>query len=187
MPRLFHVSEEAEIARFSPRPDRSGESKVWAVEDSHLVNYLLPRDCPRVTFHQRPESQQADCLKLLGDESHVVAIETAWLQRAQTTTLYVYEMAPGNFIEADEVAGYYTSSCSEESLDVCVYGSPIREIQRRGAQVRVMPCLWALREEVASSTLGFSIIRFRNASPAPRGFTSRFPVPGAGPVSGASP
>ena len=51
MPRLFHVSEDPTIARFEPRPVASPDSgvtgdAVWAVAESHLPNYLLPRDCP---------------------------------------------------------------------------------------------------------------------------------------------
>ena len=54
--RLFHVSERTGIARFEPRPPPSldagvSDDVVWAIEARLLANYLLPRDCPRVTFH----------------------------------------------------------------------------------------------------------------------------------------
>ena len=53
--RLFHVSEESRIKVFNPRPVPSPDAgvageAVWAVDEVHLPNYLLPRDCPRVTF-----------------------------------------------------------------------------------------------------------------------------------------
>lgn len=51
--RLFHVSEDSGIEVFEPRPAALFPNLgpvVWAVAESHLVNYLLPRECPRVTF-----------------------------------------------------------------------------------------------------------------------------------------
>ena len=53
MRRLFHVSEDPAIEDFHPRPSSVAPEVgpiVWAVAESHLPNYLLPRDCPRVTF-----------------------------------------------------------------------------------------------------------------------------------------
>ena len=46
---VYHVSEEPGIELFEPRPiDASGDSFVWAIDDEHLRNYLVPRECPRV-------------------------------------------------------------------------------------------------------------------------------------------
>jgi len=58
---LYHVSEYSHIERFEPRPPPcSGvgpvESVVWAIDEEHLHNYLLPRDCPRVTFYALPSA-----------------------------------------------------------------------------------------------------------------------------------
>ncbi len=33
---------------------------VWAVDRFHLHNYLLPRDCPRVTYYTAPTSAPED-------------------------------------------------------------------------------------------------------------------------------
>ena len=54
-PRLFHVSEDAGIQRFDPRPSPSTDAgvigtAVWALAEPFLPNYLLPRDCPRICF-----------------------------------------------------------------------------------------------------------------------------------------
>jgi hypothetical protein len=38
-------------------------------------------------------------------------------------------------------------------------------ILQRGVELRVLPDLWSLRDAVIASTLEFSIIRWRNASP----------------------
>ena len=56
MPRLFHVSDVSGIQVFEPRMSRTGEALVWAIEESKLANYLLPRDCPRVTFYAKPDT-----------------------------------------------------------------------------------------------------------------------------------
>ncbi|WP_337588357.1 DUF6886 family protein [Paenibacillus gorillae] len=50
---LYHISEESDIAQFSPRPPAAypGMSPVvWALDEAHLVNYLFPRECPRVIY-----------------------------------------------------------------------------------------------------------------------------------------
>ena len=51
--RLFHVSEESDIAEFVPRiPYRNDMDKskglVWSLTEPSLPNWLTPRDCPRV-------------------------------------------------------------------------------------------------------------------------------------------
>lgn len=61
---LYHISNIAGITCFDPRPAPSScvdiaEPVVWAIDEAHLHNYLLPRDCPRVTFYPRPDSDPA--------------------------------------------------------------------------------------------------------------------------------
>jgi hypothetical protein len=49
---LFHVSEERGIERFAPRSSAGGMGPVvWAIDKHRLRNYLLPRECPRVTCY----------------------------------------------------------------------------------------------------------------------------------------
>ncbi len=80
--KLFHVSEEEHIARFDPRPaDAFPQPVVWGVDEEHLRNYMLPRDCPRVTFYATPDSTREDIERFLGGEKAVVTIEQSWLQR----------------------------------------------------------------------------------------------------------
>jgi hypothetical protein len=161
--RLFHVSETPGIASFAPRPDGAVDARVWAIAESHLRNYLLPRDCPRVTFSD--------------DSKAVVAIEAGWFERCLSTRLSVYEFDPGPFTLQDEPAAYYTASETVRPIGEETVPNPIRAILDRGVELRVLPSLWELREAVARSDLRFSIIRMRNASPPPAGFTSEFPVP----------
>lgn len=79
---LFHVSE-GEIGRFEPRPTASvNEPVVWAVDGRRLHNYLLPRDCPRVTFYAGAATTADDAERFLGTSPAVVAVESAWLEPA---------------------------------------------------------------------------------------------------------
>ena len=52
---LWHVSEDAAIARFEPR-----EGRVWAIDTRHLPLYWFPRDCPRATFWAVDETTDDD-------------------------------------------------------------------------------------------------------------------------------
>jgi hypothetical protein len=48
---LFHVSEEPGTERFEPRaPAGAGDPVVWAIDAERLRNYLVPRECPHVTY-----------------------------------------------------------------------------------------------------------------------------------------
>ena len=55
--RLYHVSDRPDIALLEPRavrphhPLQDMPPVVWAIGERLLHNYLLPRDCPRVTFY----------------------------------------------------------------------------------------------------------------------------------------
>jgi hypothetical protein len=170
--RLFHVSDQPGIARFDPRPAPSPDAglageMVWAIDDAHLHNYLLPRDCPRVTFYAAPASAPADIERLLTGTSarHVVAIEARWLPEVLRHRLYCYELPPETFAVADDGAGYYISRQPVVPRAVTVIDDLLGELLRRDVELRVMPSLWRLRDAVVASTLQFSIIRMRNALP----------------------
>lgn len=171
---LYHVSERGDIGRFSPMVETGGV--VWAITKERLKNYLLPRDCPRVTFYAQPDTTEEDRRELLGDALAVVAIESAWYARAASTQLFVYSFAAESFELKDEIAGYYTSAHPVGPLECREVTNPIDELQQERTELRVLTSLWALREAVAKSSLGFSIIRMRNAGPRPPGFVSAFPV-----------
>ncbi|WP_332770223.1 DUF6886 family protein [Phenylobacterium sp.] len=170
MPRLFHVSEEAGIARFDPRPPPSTDSGVtgdcvWAVDEDHLVNFLLPRDCPRITYGRGSQTTDADADRFLGRARRVVAFEAAWLERVKACTLRVYEMPVETFDLALGDAGYWISRQAVIPLAEQVCTDPMRALVEAGAEVRVLQDFWPLSDTVAASSLEFSIIRKRNAMP----------------------
>ena len=176
---LYHVSEEPGIRVFEPRPSASGpEPVVWAIDGEHLPNYLLPRDCPRVAFCAGAETTTEDAARFLPDVERVVAIEASWLRRVVDAKLVRYTFARERFALQDPTAGYYVSTdavspASEEPLD-----DLSAELLSSGVELRVLPSLWMLRERVIHSTLSYSIIRMRNASPPAEGYDAYHPLPG---------
>jgi len=161
---LFHISEEADIQEFEPRPSEyTVEPVVWAIDADRLRNYLLPRECPRVTYYAGPQTTEADRERLLGSSAAVVAIDRAWLERVQRCRLYCYHMPPQTFECIDECAGYFVSRVSVAPTRVEALEDPVCELEQRGVDLRILPSLWPLRDAVVASSLRFSIIRMRNA------------------------
>ena len=170
--KMFHVSENPSIAVFVPRPSPSvipgleGEV-VFAITEDLLHNYLLPRDCPRVTFYCNGQTTEEDKERFFGGTTagHVVAIETRWFERVENTVLYCYVFAGEDFEILDECAGYYISRRTVEPVEVRKIERIFDELLKRNIELRVMPSLWKLADQVKDSSLGFSIIRMRNAQP----------------------
>jgi len=163
---LFHISEEPDIKRFEPRgSEYVSEPIVWAIEAERLCNYLLPRDCPRVTFYAGRETTRADIEQFLGTSPAVVAVESGWFERIRACRLYCYHFSPDLFECFDECAGYFVSRVPIEPEFVEVFDDVIAELLKRGIELRFVPNLWFLRDAVATSTLEFSLIRMRSALP----------------------
>jgi hypothetical protein len=161
---LFHVSEELGIERFEPRPSPYADGPVvWAIDANRLCNYLLPRECPRVTYYAGPETTRADAERFLGSSAAVVAVEAAWLDRLRSCRLYCYRLPPETFQCIDECAGYFVSCVPVVPSSVLVVDDLLAALLGRGVELRFLPDLWPLRDAVVSSTLRFSLIRLRNA------------------------
>jgi len=163
---LFHVSEEPGIKRFEPRASEpASKPVVWAISEARLHNYLFPRDCPRVTYYAGPATAAADVERFLGSSPAVVAVESGWLDRLRSCRLYRYELPAATFECLDDCAGYFVSRAPVVPVRVEVVDDLIGELLRRGVELRFLPSLWSLRDAVVASSLQFSIIRMRNASP----------------------
>jgi hypothetical protein len=164
--RLFHVSDIAGITRFEPRADAHGRHLVWAIGESRLHNYLLPRDCPRVTYYATAATTAADRAAFFSasNAESVIAIEKTWLPALQNSALHVYELASETFQLEDAVAAYYV--CPRAVTPVAHYEVPVplHALLERPIELRLLSSLWPLRDAVVASSLGFSIIRLRNAS-----------------------
>jgi len=171
--RLYHVSDQPDITLFEPRPVRAGHphgdlsAVVWAVGERRLHNYLLPRDCPRVTFYATADSGPADVARLLGTTAarHVVAVESGWLDTIRNTTLWLYELPGQPFTLLDPIAVYYVTHKSVRPLSVRRVDDLLAELAARDVELRITPSLWPLRDAVLASSLHFSFIRMANAQP----------------------
>jgi Family of unknown function (DUF6886) len=170
---LFHVSEDGDIEQFVPRAaTRAGSPVVWAVDEEHLRNYLLPRECPRVTYYAGRETTDADVERFLASSTAVIAVEREWVERLRSCRLYCYRMPPETFECIDECAGYFVSRVPVTPLGVEIVDDLMSELLRRGVEVRIVPNLWPLRDAVVASSLQFSMIRMRNAEPREPGRTT---------------
>lgn len=180
---LYHISEIPGIRFFEPRraPERSGleGEVVWAIDREHLPNYLLPRDCPRVTFRATEASSVKDVEQLAGpgNPKRVIAIESGWVERVLAQRLVCYEFDSQSFELHDKGAGYWVSRQRVAPQSEREILSPLVALLEEEIELRIMPSLWELREAVANSSLEFSIIRMRNASLPPEGFVSEYQVP----------
>ncbi|HEX6650784.1 MAG TPA: hypothetical protein VF075_14635 [Pyrinomonadaceae bacterium] len=163
---LFHVSEQSGIERFEPRPSQyANDPVVWAISDERLHNYLVPRDCPRVTYYAGNETSTSDIERFLGASQAVVAVESGWVERLRSCRLYCYHLPSETFVCLDECAGYFVSRVAVVPARVEVIEDPIVELIKREVEVRFVPDLWPLRDAVIASTLQFSVIRMTNALP----------------------
>ena len=180
---LFHVSEESGIERFEPRPSPNADGPVvWAVDADRLRNYLLPRECPRVTYYAGRGTTAADVERFLGPSPAVIAVESAWLERLRSCRLYCYHLPPETFGCIDECAGYFVSRRPVVPRKVQVVEDLLAALLGCGVELRFVPNLWPLRDAVVASSLRFSIIRMRNA--LPRQSLHQQPVPALLPGAG---
>ena len=142
---VFHVSEEPDIEAFEPRKGAVNDERlVWAIDDDHLRNYLVPRDCPRVTYSAGPRTTVADRERFLGSSAAVLAIETEWFERMRSCRLHLYDLPGDTFELADECAGYFVSRVPVRPLRVHVIEDPVSALLERGVELRVQPSLWTL-------------------------------------------
>jgi hypothetical protein len=141
----------------------TAEPVVWAIDEGRLRNFLVPRDCPRVTYYAGLETTPADVERFLGASPAVVAVGSAWWERLRTCRLYCYHLPAETFACIDEWAGYFVSRDLVVPSHVEVVTDPVAELLRRGAELRLVPDLLALRHAVVASTLRYSIIRMKNA------------------------
>jgi hypothetical protein len=168
--RLFHVSEQPGITLFEPRkspscfPAIKGDV-VFAIADKLLHNYLLPRDCPRVTWYAGAQTTNSDKDRFIGASAadYIIVVESGWYRLIQEAILYCYEFPVESFSMLDECAGYYISYEAVSPLYVTPVTDIVTELLSRKVELRFTPSLIRLADEVSKSSLNFSLIRMRNA------------------------
>ncbi|MCL2501070.1 MAG: hypothetical protein FWE90_12165 [Defluviitaleaceae bacterium] len=169
--RLFHVSEDPNVEIFHPRLPRRAELNpnvglVWSLTEPALLNWLFPRECPRVGYRVCENMTVEDEARFFASGArHVVAIEHAWHERQQNAVLHVYEFDPKNFYH-DKTAGFPVSQHSETPIGMVTYMDLYGELFKRGAEVRLVDNLWPLRDAVFNSSLtAWSFCKMANAKP----------------------
>lgn len=170
--RLFHISEQPGIKLFEPRPspstfDEITGNVVFAITAQLLHNYLLPRECPRVTCYQSAKTTADDKARFFGNTTadHIIAVENQWYKQITDITLYCYEFDAADFTLLDECAGYYISYKPAEPISVTIITDVVTELLKRNIELRFMPSIINFGKAVSNSSLNFSLIRMRNAKP----------------------
>ena len=166
---LWHVSEDPSIERFAPHVSATAEIDeplVWAIDARHLPLYWFPRDCPRGTFWADAATLPGDAERLLGGSSRVHAIEEIWIERMRTTDVFAYRLPETAFELHPDIGGYWVSRETVDPLEVTPLGDLVALHDAAEIELRVLPNLWPLWNEVVASTLEFSGMRLRNAQPA---------------------
>ena len=165
---LYHFSEDPSIERFVPRPVRVGTSDeplVWAIDNLHCHLYYFPRDCPRVVISKSSRTSAKDVETFFHHTTATVvaAIESRWLERLRSTTIYRYTLPAHGFVLRNATAGYWVSKHEARPIEVEPIPDLMAALIEAGVELRIMPSLVLLRDAVIASTLEFDIIRWRNA------------------------
>jgi hypothetical protein len=167
---LWHVSEKPSLSRLEPHVSATAKEReplVWAVDTRHLPFYWFPRDCPRGTFWADSATEPADAERLLRGSTRVHIVEERWLERLRTTWLYGYRLPEETFERHPEVGGYWISREPVEPLERERLSNLTDLHEQAEIELRALPNLWPLWDEVVASTLEFSGMRLRNALPRP--------------------
>jgi len=168
--KLFHISEEPGIKIFHPRPspqfyDSIKGDVVFAISDKMLHNYLLPRECPRVTYYINQNTTNTDKEKFFGESKadYIINVEEHWKEKIENTVLFKYEFTPETFSLLDETAGYYVSYQEIVPVFIEEVKDVYNEYSKRNVKIRFLTNLQKLADDVKNSSLSFSIIRHGNA------------------------
>ncbi|MFC8226164.1 DUF6886 family protein [Streptomyces sp. NPDC057287] len=171
---VLHFSEDPEISLFRPHvaaTARQPEAYVWAVDGAQAPAYWFPRQCPRAMAWTAPHTSRPDRERILGPGGgrRVHAIEYSWLERLMSVELFAYRFAATSFRPfGDPVPHAFVSTGPVEPLGPAEPVGDLVELHREaGIQLRVLDNLWGFWEAVVPSTMQFSGIRLRNATPRP--------------------
>ena len=172
---MLHFSEDPTIRRFVPHvaaTAQQAQAYVWAVDHDRAPAYWFPRQCPRAMAWSRATTSEVDRTRIIGagcgDRVH--AIEYGWLDAIRTVRLYAYRLPADRFrpFGAPEPHAHV----AVEPVEPLGPPEPVGDLfgchAEAGIQLRVLDNLWPFWDAVITSTVGFSGIRLRNATPRPR-------------------
>jgi hypothetical protein len=166
---LHHFSEDPGITRFRPHVPATNPRHrpgVWAIGHEHAPLYWFPRDCPRVTAWPRTAAERANfAIAWTTIAPRVHAIESAWLDRVRTTTVYRYDLPADAFAPWTDAAGHWFAECEVDPVSVIALPDLLGLHADAGIELRVTPSLWAVHDLAVSDRWDFSIVRMHNARP----------------------
>jgi Family of unknown function (DUF6886) len=166
---LHHFSEDPTITRFVPHVPATNPGHapaVWAIDAEHAALYWFPRDCPRVTVWPGDDAQiDSFRVAFVTTARRVHAIETGWLAAMRSTRLYRYDLDGASFSRWTEAAGQWISFEAVVPVAVRPLGDLIQMHADEGIELRIVPTLWPLHDQVVAGPWEFSIVRMRNATP----------------------
>ncbi|HEY4939934.1 MAG TPA: hypothetical protein VII56_00780 [Rhizomicrobium sp.] len=173
MRTLLHFSEDPNITVFRPHVPASSPHNppmVWAVDEAHAPGFWFPRSCPRACCWSAGKPLSDIGRTLLGAGARMHAIESVWLDRMRSCTMYVYRFDAAPFSVYDVPAGYFSTTKTIEPLSVEPIGDLLALHAAARIELRIVPNLWPVIDAIVASGLEFSIIRKMNA--LPRGASS---------------
>lgn len=140
---------------------------VWAIDELHLPNVLMPRNCPRVTYHVGKNTTDADKEKFFSSPtmSYGIVLENGWLRKMQSTSIYAYEFNTADFCIQDDNAGYYVAQAVQVPIAKYKFDNLFEELIKRNVEIRIADNLWQIADKVQASTLNWSLCRMDFAQP----------------------
>ena len=168
--KLFHISEQAGIPCFPPRPaDKQtawpnlDKEYVWAISDEMIHNYFFPRNCPRVCWMIGPETteEEKDRFRAHGAYRAIICVESHWQDPIAACVLYQYEFDPLHFCPVDYCAGYYVSEYPETPVRVTKLSAIFNLLEERHVLLEFVENLEPYRKRIAGSNYRFSNIRMK--------------------------
>jgi len=169
---LFHISENKQIQIFEPRPvieeshNLKDEKVVWAINKEKLINYIFPRECPRIIYYKDEKTSIKDLSELFSKPSiaRVVIVESGWIEKMISSTIYKYVFDSKHFELFDSIAGYYISRKPIKPIDRVEINNLLSELLKENIELKIMDSIIDLVDRVKTSTVQYSMIRMRNAN-----------------------
>ncbi|MEM1320376.1 MAG: DUF6886 family protein [Bacteroidota bacterium] len=165
--KLYHLSEEANIQHFIPRPSKkiwNYRPYVWAISEAKVHNYLFPRNCPRICIGTEDLTPLAPYIALepLKNKKALLLVPQDWEARIRSCSLYQYEFDPTHFSLIDAIAGYYVSERPERPIAVRLLKDCLMLLEERAVEVQLLSHaqLRQICTVVVEELEDFSVIRW---------------------------
>ena len=169
---FYHVSDDPGITEFIPRITARTDMDnfkgyVRALDERGLINFMTPRNCPRVYYYAVETTTEEDIAKYFASSArHGIAIENIWHECMTKASLYIYELDAITFYKADG-PGYYISEQTQIPLSVTKVDNLFEQLFEKNVEVRILPNLHQFKEAVMQSTVRGGMMRTGLAQPKP--------------------